>query len=44
MDPSKGISSSVYIQESNSYLGANLHFTEYTGVLVNIIVLSLITP
>ena len=31
MDPSRGISSSVYIQESNSYLGANLHFTEYTG-------------
>ena len=31
MDPSKGISSSLYIQESNSYLGANLHFTEYTA-------------
>ena len=31
MDPSKGISSSFYIQESNNYLGANLHFTEYTA-------------
>ena len=31
MDPSKGISSSLYVQESNSYLGANLHFTEYTA-------------
>jgi len=31
MDPSEGINSGLYVQESNSYLGANLHFTEYTG-------------
>ena len=31
LDPTRGISTGLSIEESNSYFGANLHFTEYTG-------------